>query len=328
MGTLSLDSAVATTFHRELAGFWRRIFAFVIDALLTAIPCGVLGLVFYDFFTNHRADGILIGFALTLLYFAVLGSSVGAGQTLGHRLTGLEVVDEQGKPISLKRSALRYSILLVPILLSSELVPAFARFGTNTAVDWLLSLGEFALLYLYVFNRSTRQSLHDLATKTYVVRFVPSGPVEPRRLWPWHWMILAGTGLLAVAFSSGLTSNISQSGPFPNLVRVQEGILDSGKVQSASVAVQQNWRNGQTTVGLNVIVTWKGKPQDFEESAAQIADIVLQTDSQSAQRDFITVISPDGFSIGFARYSYNRQVSHSPADWRSEVQQRTPRATL
>jgi uncharacterized RDD family membrane protein YckC len=325
MGILNLESAVAPTVHREVAGFWRRVLAFVIDAFLTAIPCGVFGFVFYQFFMTHRADGILIGFALTLPYFAILGSSVGAGQTLGHRLTDLQVVDQQGNPISLKRSALRYSILLVPTLLSSEIVPAFAsRFGINTVVDWLLSVGEFALLYLYVFNRSTRQSLHDVATKTYVVRIVPSGPVEPRRFWPWHWMILAGISLLVAAFSSGLINNISESGPFPNLVRVQKTILDSGKVQSASVAVQKNWRNGQTTVGLNVIVIWKDKPQDFEESAAQIADIVLQTDSQSAQRDFITVIFHDGFTIGFAKYSSNKPVSHSPADWRSEAQRRNP----
>jgi uncharacterized RDD family membrane protein YckC len=322
MGTLSLESAVAPIVHREVAGFWRRVLAFVIDAFLTAIPCGVLGFVFHQFFTTYRADGILIGFVLTLLYFAILGSSVGAGQTLGHRITDLQVVDQQGNPITLKRSALRYSILLVPILLSSELVPTFARFGTNTAVDWLLSVGEFAIVYLYVFDRSTRQSLHDLATKTYVVRIVPSGPVEPRRFWPWHWMILAGTGLLVAAFSNGLTNNISQSGPFPNLVRVQKSILDSGKVQSASVAVQKNWRNGQTTVGLNVIVIWKGKPQDFEESAAQIAEIVLQTDAESAQRDFITITSHDGFSIGFAQYSYNKPESHGPADWRSKAQRR------
>jgi uncharacterized RDD family membrane protein YckC len=322
MGTLNLQSAVAPTVHREVAGFWRRVLAFVIDAFLTAIPCGVLGFVFHQFFTTYRAGGILIGFALTLPYFAILGSSVGAGQTLGHRLTDLEVVDQQGDPISLKRSALRYSILLVPILLSSELVPAFARFGINTAVDWLLSVSEFAIFYLYVFNRSTRQSLHDLATKTYVVRFVPSGPVESGRLWPWHWMILAGTSLLVATISNGLTNNISQSGSFPNLVRVQKSILDSGKVQSASVAIQKNWRNGQTTVGLNVIVIWKGKPKDLEESAAQIADIVLQTDSESAQRNFITITFHDGFSIGFAQYSYNKPESHSPADWRNKLQRR------
>jgi uncharacterized RDD family membrane protein YckC len=98
MGTLSLESAVAPTVHREVAGFWRRVLAFVIDTFLTAIPCGVLGFVFYQFFTTHRADGILIGFALTLPYFAILGSSVGTGQTLGHRLTDLQVVDQQGKP--------------------------------------------------------------------------------------------------------------------------------------------------------------------------------------------------------------------------------------
>jgi uncharacterized RDD family membrane protein YckC len=282
MGTLSLESAVAPTVHREVAGFWRRVLAFVIDAFLTAIPCGVLGFAFYQFFTIHRVDGFLIGFALTLAYFAILGSSVATGQTLGHRLTDLQVVDQQGSVISLKRSALRYLILLVPILVSSELVPAFARYGVNTVVDWMVDFGGFAIVYLYVFNRSTRQSLHDLVTETYVVRFVPSGPVEPRRFWRWHWIILVGTSLLVAAFSNGLTNKISQSGPFSDLFRVQKSILDSGKVQSASVFLQKNWRSGQTTAGLNVVVIWKGKPQDFEESAAQIANIVLKTDSESA----------------------------------------------
>src|SRR5262245_52347089 len=107
MGTLSFESAVTPTVTREVAGFWRRGLAFVIDAFLTAIPCAVLGFAFQPFFTTSRAEGILVGFALTLPYFAFLGSSVGSGQTLGHRLTDLEVVDQRGNHISLKRSALR-----------------------------------------------------------------------------------------------------------------------------------------------------------------------------------------------------------------------------
>ena len=154
---------------RVIAGFWRRLFAFVIDSFITAVPCGILGLALYGFFSRNGVVGIWIGFVLTMLYFSVLGSAIAHGQTIGHRITDIQVVDKLGRPVSLKRSFLRYLILLGPAFLSSAVFPGASRLGIATGIDWLMTGAGVTTFYLYLFNRSSRQSLHDLATDTFVV---------------------------------------------------------------------------------------------------------------------------------------------------------------
>src|ERR1700722_16322605 len=113
-----------TTSVRIVAGFWRRLFAFAIDAIITAVPCRILGFVLHNSLSNSGV-AIVIGFALTLAYFAILGNSIGGGQTIGHRITQIQVVGRGGEHASLTRSLLRYLILLGPILLTSAVVPSF-----------------------------------------------------------------------------------------------------------------------------------------------------------------------------------------------------------
>jgi len=318
--TPALVSAPVPAPLRIVAGFWRRLLAFAIDAIITALPCGILGFALYNFFSRSGADGILIGFTLTLAYFAVFGSSIGGGQTIGHRITHIQVVGREGESISLTRSLLRYLILLGPILLSSAVLPMIGGSGIKASIDWLFLGAEVATVYLYVFNRRTRQSLHDLATDTYVVDAKVAGRVELPRIWGWHWAILGGSALVGVVLLSGFGNTIRQAGPFPEFLTIQQAVLDSGKVQSVGVSIQKNWRNGKTDTGLIVNVAWRGDPTDIEKNATEIADIVLQADPHASDRDFVTVKFQEGYSIGFATFSMNRQVSHSPAAWNKQIQ--------
>ena len=203
---------------RVVAGFWRRLLAFAIDAFITAVPCGILGFALYGFFSAAGAAAVLIGFVLTMLYFAILGSSVTQGQTLGHRITHIQIVDRQGKPVSLECSFLRYLILLGPILLSSAAFPGSQRFGVAMGIDWLLTGAQVAIAYLYIFNRNSRQSLHDLATDTYVVDRESSGGVELPRFWSGHWAILGVAALVGAVLLTGFQNRILKSGPFPELI--------------------------------------------------------------------------------------------------------------
>jgi uncharacterized RDD family membrane protein YckC len=227
------SSAVAVPV-RVIAGFWRRLLAFVVDAFITAVPCGILGFVLYGFFSTNGAAGILIGFVLTILYFGILGSAVAQGQTIGHRITHIQVVDKQGRPVSMKRSFLRYLILLGPVLLSSTVFPGSSRFGVATGIDWLITGIEVAIVYLYLFNRSGSQSLHDLATDTFVVSTESAGEVEVPRFWFGHWAILGGAALVGAVVLTGFENRISKSGSFAELTAIQQAVLNSGKVQSVS----------------------------------------------------------------------------------------------
>ena len=62
---------------------------------------------------------ILWKMAFFLSYFSILNSHLGKGQSLGKRLLKLRVVTGSGRPLSLPRTLLRYSLLFIPALLSS-----------------------------------------------------------------------------------------------------------------------------------------------------------------------------------------------------------------
>jgi len=307
---------------RNIAGFWRRVLAFALDTVIIGTPCGILGFVFRGYFSSAQRSGIWIGFIITFVYFAVLGSSLGGGQTLGHRITQIRVVDRSHQVISLSQSCCRYALLLLPLLLTPAVLPASSGYWVKSGFDWILSSGVTILLYLYVFNRRTRQSLHDLATDSFVVDAHPVREENFARIWPWHWAILAGIGVTSVLVSIFFLNSFGAMKLFPELAAIQQAILDSGEVQDVGVFTQKTWNNGVTTSRLSITVTWKGKPPDTEKAASEIVAIALQADPSAMNRDFISVGFNEGFKIGFATFSTHRFAVHSPAHWTNQIQDR------
>lgn len=95
-------------------GFWIRVLAYIVDAIILGILGGVLsvplGVDLSDLTsmseTNARASNA-IDLVLSFLYFSLLWSYMGA--SLGQRLLGLRVVDAtSGQPISFGKAALRW----------------------------------------------------------------------------------------------------------------------------------------------------------------------------------------------------------------------------
>jgi uncharacterized RDD family membrane protein YckC len=131
---------VSTTRH---AGFWIRVLAYVIDAAILALVGGVLSELSLhprEIDTASSAPSAL----LSLVYFSLLWSGVGGGQTLGMRFVGLRVVGTDGRPISFGSALLR----------------------------WLALVLSFAALFIgviWVAFDMQKQGWHDKIAHTYVV---------------------------------------------------------------------------------------------------------------------------------------------------------------
>ena len=94
------------------AGFWIRVVAYVIDALILGVVGGALASFgFHTDVRDARTGGPSL--LLSVIYFGLLWSSVGGGQTLGMRLLRLRVVGTDGRLIGLGASLLRWLMLLV-----------------------------------------------------------------------------------------------------------------------------------------------------------------------------------------------------------------------
>ncbi len=117
--------------HVAYGGFWIRVVAYLIDAILLGIVGGLIASVFgvqmlagegTAFDPTVNLGSLIIGW----LYFALMESSK-RGATLGKMAVGLRVVTDQGQRLSFGRASGRYFGKLVSaiILLIGFIMVAF-----------------------------------------------------------------------------------------------------------------------------------------------------------------------------------------------------------
>lgn len=305
--------------HRSIRVFWRRVLAFTIDSLFLGLFGFLCGLFLFKFLVHLGPWGRLAGFGIALMYFGVLDSAVGGGQSFGKRVMAIEVVDRMGRHISFWRSALRYSILGIPFFLNGAMIPpAVVMAPVGYAIGFLIFGLGGAIVYLLVFNRRTRQGLHDLATGSFVTRTSPPGEVKGS-VWRPHFAIVAVwcLGMIILPISMrGLTRH----GVFPDLFRVQRAIQASGNVYTETVFVGKSWSLGEgskkSTRYFSTNVIWKKKPKDIKAAADKVASIVLENYPGIVDEDTLVVTITYGYDLGISKAWVSRRFSDDPFMWK------------
>jgi uncharacterized RDD family membrane protein YckC len=100
-------------------GFWIRVVAYIIDAVIIGIVAGIIDAILHINLTDPQnpnyGSGSGVNLVLSFAYFVGMWSTQGA--TLGQRIFKLKVVDANtSQPISFGKSALRWVGLLVSFL--------------------------------------------------------------------------------------------------------------------------------------------------------------------------------------------------------------------
>lgn len=307
--------AVPATF----AGFWRRLLAFLIDCVILGIVGLVIGSIFFDAFAAIGGWGRLVGFAIALTYFGVLNSWVGGGQTLGKRLVNIRVVDREGGPISLHRSFVRYIVLGTPYFLNGVMMSASVPLLLPILTIAIFGAG-FAIVYLYIFNRRTRQSLHDLLVGTVVVRATDVEPPAQVAIWKYHTVIACSAAALMLIAGISISIFVSEKFDLSSLASLQEHIHDSGKVHFSSVFVGNSWGPGGERSYLKIDAVWKGRPDSYETAASDIAAIVLRDYPEVVKKDVVVINIVYGFDIGIASSWQSHSSVHSPSEWHQKLE--------
>lgn len=308
----------AETAYAVVCGFWKRVFALVLDGLLLGVIGLVLGITMFDQLAQLGGWGRLVGFCIALIYFGVFNSVIGKGQTLGKKLVKIHVIDPNGNHISLAKSFLRYAILGLPYFLNGALLPNSLMMSP---ILYLLSLLIFgfgaAILYLYLFNRRTRQSLHDLAIGTFVSTADSHGAAIGT-VWKPH-LIVSGI-LLAVSVGlPAITQGLTEKWEFSELLETQKQILSSGKVHHATAQAGKTWgqSNGKKweRTYFQSVAFMKERPTDPAYAAREIAQIVLKANPNAMEKDIIAIITTYGYDIGIARSWRSYNASYPPEEW-------------
>jgi uncharacterized RDD family membrane protein YckC len=339
---------------RAIGALWRRVLAVAIDGIIIACAEFAITVPFFERLSRLGLWGPLVGFWLVFPYFAVMDSGLGKGQTVGKRLMRIQVIGRDGAPVSFWRSVIRYTVFAIPILVDAMLLP---NTRTPWAISTLISVIVFGLggttLYLVLFNRRTRQGLHDLAAGSYVAEANDNGSLKVQSIWEGHWVIL---GLLFLLFSLSIWSgrdNVARQGAlYPEMFEDMRLVEGMEGVQSASVQdmTLNNSNDGKNKI-LVVNVYWIGKSIKSEADnktwaasfghqwdggeavADQVAKVVVEHDSTVQEHDLFKIVIIRGYNLGFGHAQVSYFYQHTPAEWnvrlfgtptRSEVYAKQP----
>lgn len=300
-----------------VSGLIRRFLAVLVDVIILEVLGMILGFFLFDFFVNIGVWGRLIGFTISLLYFGILESTVGGGQSAGKRLARIRVADSNGNNISPLRSFVRFTTIGIPYFLNGAAIPVYDSIVISY-IDWLIVFGGWgAIIYLFVFNRRTRQSLHDLVAGAFVIPSAPQGKSYAPRIWKGHFAIIIIFLISIVSTGVVIAPKLMQYGPFQDLLELQKNILASDNEYFATVEVRKTTQIGKDSNAdyLQVGVLLKKEPTDYDKVLSKIAAIVLSNYPKIKEQDFLAVSASYGFDIGIASSRRSRKASLSPNEW-------------
>jgi uncharacterized RDD family membrane protein YckC len=308
---MATTDAPGTATAGKPAPLFPRFIAFLVDMTLLGVSAGVVGWFLFDPLSDLGDYGRLIGLVVMLGYFGWFDSKLGAGSSPGKRLLGLQVVRTDGAMLSPSRAALRAAVLAVPLLANGVTSPE------SLAADIILAVIVFGLLpsliYLAVFNRPTRRSLHDLATAAVVVRrHAPPPPAVP--VWNVHWAVVGVFCLLGLAAS--LWQWESSPGDINDLQSIGQRVEALPDVRSAGVS--KIWSGKLTSTGwvggerIKVTVELRREPHDRKATARAVAAAVYGGKETVIGDLPLTVVLSRGFELGIFHW-VRREVFHTDA---------------
>lgn len=308
----------------RIAGFWRRLLAFFLDGLALGLVGSSLGLFLFDVLAGIGGWGRVLGSAIALAYLGLMNSRICGGQTLGKRALGIEVVSSSGAPLSVAASFCRSGILCATFFTNGAPLPAELQHPWLLVALGLLVFGVgLSIAYLFIFNRVTRQSLHDLAVGSYVVRTgAETLPVLTGAPWRGHYVVVVALMALTAA-APIIMGRLSKAAPFAPLLSLQRVLASEPGVRYVMVQAGTNsffsgaQEGTRVTTGLSIQVVIDSKAIDQEALADRMARIALDRYADASGKDVINVKVSYGYDIGIASAWRSQAFTHSPAEWRA-----------
>lgn len=178
-----------------------RFFAFLIDITILGISCYFFAKLLISHTNLNPTVLNIIGSAYCLIYFAMLNSHVSLGKTIGKMVCKIRVSDFQNESINISNSFARSSIFILPLCTIGYLEP-FAEFSIRwTIIQSFLICITVACIYFAICNTNTQQALHDLVTKTQVLRNSQTF-VDRKPIWKVHFYIISLLSIFIIAYST------------------------------------------------------------------------------------------------------------------------------
>lgn len=171
------------------AGFWRRLYANIIDSLIIGVVASPLSYTISSSVKNSSDTTTtnigIFSFIISFAYVAFFWVSQN-GQTLGKRIMGVRVIKDDGSPVDLATAVVRY-------------------------IGYALSSLIFCLGYLAAAFDSRKRAWHDRIAHTLVVRVDDQKRTGRMILMSLFTFIVPVFFIIAIVSFGYLISNVSKS---------------------------------------------------------------------------------------------------------------------
>lgn len=309
--------------EKIVVGFWWRILADGLDAILLGLFGLLLAIPLQNVFYGMGENGLWIGLIITFLYTGIMQSSIGQGQSLAKKLLKIQVLSLDGSYLSLTKSFLRYSVLAfifynqwigmgiinaIPVLNN----PTFETIYSIFCI--VLMIGTVILVAMHPLKRG----LQDLLVGSVVVR---QGAFNREKLDALndqsktrnafiYWGVF--TLVIIAGFYYATQAQKSTAAMFKELTTMSQEITKSTSFNVKTLTVTHHFSNKageKESIGVNVVVFLNKKKFDDKvfrlgeiEKAVQI---VIKSYSKLSECNYINVKVMTGYNIGLWSMYYN-----------------------
>jgi tetratricopeptide (TPR) repeat protein/uncharacterized RDD family membrane protein YckC len=301
------------------APLWRRLLAFAVDMTVIVLPTWVVGNAFFDAMSDLGDFGRLIGLGIALVYFGIFDSDWGDGRSPGKGLLGLRVVRTDGTLLSPPAAAMRAGALFVPFLVNG--VGGGLPLGAGMLVQSLLAFACFgialSMLYLVLFNRRSRQSLHDLLVGAVVAgRAGPLPSVPP--FWKGHLAVVGIVCIAALAVPAVRMTPSGASADLGEMVAMESRVESLPPIRNAGIGIVKvaclTCADDTANEFFRVTVRLRHGPAETAV-LGQVADAVFRGHERFVGSRRVLIVLDRGFNLGFAAGDRQTTIWTTVAQW-------------
>lgn len=288
---------------------FKRLLALLLDMLVLGAIGYISGFFLEDFYVSLGKYGTLVGSTVTILYFSVLQSKIGKGQSMGKMAIGAKVTDLYGQYLTFEKSLLRSFILFFPIMN----VEIFSGGEGMITVVMLLLLSFFASLYFILVNKS-RRSLHDLLVSSIVtnqeVTEIQVDELNDRSVKKIIPIAAIGAVMIGMALYTTLTENrLHELLEVKKKIEDREGVIVVNEVKSGRTTTSSPNKPDKTYTSISITIRVSNK-EDISTNSGffkEFYDIIRKEIPDAENVDRVTISLYYGYNIGIA--SSTRRVT-------------------
>jgi uncharacterized RDD family membrane protein YckC len=264
--------------------------------------------------------GVLVGWVVSTLYFAIGNSSLSNGKSLGKRLIAIQVIKTNGDLLTPKEGLIRSLLFTTPYFLFDYVGELFYIPVLSSVFEALRISYYVGLFYFFVVNVPDRRTVHDLIAGTQVRHLEYDKPAISLL----SKLKIAGYVGIMVTIVGGFTSvYFIFKGSVDTLEEVVEANMEVLGALATDIYALDPVINVETTkinvtieneVGIE-IQAWVNEDLSEIDGKAIYDSIVniLATKTFHINRiDYTNVELIYGYDIGIANYNIKRS-------WRKEI---------